>query len=126
LRWQPREFDLNAWQTDHVEHKVQGRHSIEAGQAIDNKTVIYELQTGKSAVLKGPGGTITLDDGGITLDGVAIMLKGGVAQSAGGASPVALPQGVPEKGVPLDVLCTKQTNGTCPLSNRRCGRYVGG
>ncbi|MBZ5796127.1 hypothetical protein K8353_39035, partial [Burkholderia contaminans] len=34
-------------------------------------------------VIKGPGGTITIDASGVTIEGVAIKLKGAVTQSSG-------------------------------------------
>ncbi|WP_217468157.1 bacteriophage T4 gp5 trimerisation domain-containing protein [Burkholderia arboris] len=56
--------------------RVQGRAELEAGQAIRQRTKVVELHAGEVIRLRGPGGTITLDDGGVTLDAVVIRLKG--------------------------------------------------
>ncbi|RQT71295.1 bacteriophage T4 gp5 trimerisation domain-containing protein, partial [Burkholderia cepacia] len=60
----------------HLTQRVQGRAELEAGQAIRHRTKVVELQAGEVIRLRGPGGTITLDDCGITLDAVAIRFKG--------------------------------------------------
>jgi type VI secretion system secreted protein VgrG len=60
----------------HVEATVQGRYTLSAGKSIEQQTQRYELQAGERAVIRGPGGTITLDDSGITIDAVAIRFKG--------------------------------------------------
>ncbi|MGE8672119.1 MAG: type VI secretion system Vgr family protein, partial [Achromobacter kerstersii] len=73
-----------------VEHTVQGHHQLHAGQRIARKTVVYELQSAERAVIKGPGGTITIDGGGITFEGVAINLKGPISQSGGAGNSVSM------------------------------------
>jgi type VI secretion system secreted protein VgrG len=52
--------------------------------------------------LRGPGGTITLHDGGITLDGIAIILKGPMTQQAGGGSHVLSLDSQPMPSLPFD------------------------
>lgn len=109
----------------HKEENIAGHHRIEAGQSIERRTQRYELTASTSIVLKGPGGTITIDASGITLNGTAIHFKGPISQGGGGAGPVVVPLGVPEKGLPFDMLCMKQPDGSCPLPNCRCGNYRG-
>ncbi|WOD15823.1 type VI secretion system Vgr family protein [Paraburkholderia kirstenboschensis] len=86
----------------HVEHTVQGHHQLQAAQSIVRRTRLYTLQSSDRVVIKGPGGTVTIDNSGITLDGVAIKLKGSVTQESGrgGASDL---QGIPLLGRLLDV-----------------------
>lgn len=55
---------------------IQGQLRLDVGHGIDTKTRTYHLQTSERLVLRGPGGTITMDASGITLEGVAINLKG--------------------------------------------------
>ncbi|KER72675.1 hypothetical protein HR51_08685 [Burkholderia cepacia] len=66
-----------------AEHKVQGRHQIEAGQAIERKTRIYQLQAGDKAEIIDPAGKITLDGEGVTIEGVRIKLMGPVQTETG-------------------------------------------
>src|SRR5690606_9973672 len=109
----------------HREERIAGNLNVEAGQAIEHKTQRYELSA-STIVLRAPGGSITLDGSGITLDASAIQLKGSVSQSGGAGGSVVIPQGIPEKGLPFDLLCMKQADGSCPLPNCRCGNYRGG
>lgn len=109
----------------HREERIAGNLNVEAGQAIEHRTQRYELSA-STIVLRAPGGSITLDGSGITLDASAIQLKGPVSQSGGAGGSVVIPQGIPEKGLPFDLLCMKQADGSCPLPNCRCGNYRGG
>lgn len=67
----------------HVEHRVQGRHQIEARQKIERTTRVYELKAGESAAIIGPAGKIILDGNGITLEAVRITMKGPVQADTG-------------------------------------------
>ncbi|WP_273829798.1 type VI secretion system Vgr family protein, partial [Pseudomonas sp. SBT1-2] len=68
----------------HQEQTVEGHSELQAGQAIRQRSRVIQQQAGEIFRLRGPGGTITLHDGGITLDGVAIILKGPMTQQGGG------------------------------------------
>jgi type VI secretion system secreted protein VgrG len=58
------------------EQQINGRQTVTVGQGIDVGTTTYELNASERLVLKGPGGSITLDAEGIHLNGLAITLKG--------------------------------------------------
>ncbi len=105
----------------HQEQTVEGHAELQAGQAIRQRTKVYEIHAGESLFLKGPGGTIRIDGSGITLDGVAIQVKGPMRQQSGSASPISAPVGVPAPGLPFDVLCRKRSDGSCPRSDCPCG-----
>lgn len=110
----------------HKEESIHGHHRIEAGQSIERKTQCYELSASNRITLKGPGGSITIDASGITLNATAIHFKGPISQTGASVGPVVIPAGVPEKGLPFDLVCMKQSDGSCPLPNCRCGNYQGG
>jgi len=103
-----------------VEHTVQGHHQLHAGQRIARKTVVYELQSAQRAVIKGPGGTITIDGGGITIEAVAIKFKGPISQQSGGASAPSM-AGAPSPGLAMDKLCAMRPDGSCPRVPCPCG-----
>ena len=86
----------------HVEQTVQGHHKLSAGQSIERQTQMYQLAAGDKAVIRGPGGTITLDGSGVTLEGVAIRFKGPITQENGGASHAFHLNGVPMPGLSPD------------------------
>ncbi|WP_322006108.1 type VI secretion system Vgr family protein [Paraburkholderia tropica] len=67
----------------HVEASVEGHHKLSAGQSIERQTQHYELKASQNVVIRGPGGTITIDAGGVTIEGIAIRLKGPMTQSSG-------------------------------------------
>ncbi|EHC5872685.1 type VI secretion system tip protein VgrG, partial [Salmonella enterica subsp. enterica serovar Eastbourne] len=68
----------------HQEHTVEGHSELQAGQAIRQRTKVYEIQAAESLSIKGPGGTISIDGSGITLNGIAIAVKGPMRKSGGG------------------------------------------
>ncbi|WP_286897872.1 type VI secretion system Vgr family protein [Achromobacter sp. UBA2119] len=76
----------NHWMTigGHQEQTVEGHAELQTGQAIRQRSRVVQLQAGEVFRLRGPGGTITLQDGGITLDGVAVVLKSSISQQGGG------------------------------------------
>ncbi|BFG73730.1 hypothetical protein PTKU46_17630 [Paraburkholderia terrae] len=80
-----------------VEQTVQGHHNLQAGQRIGHKTRVFELDAAESMVIKGPGGTITIDATGVTIEAAAIRLKGAVSQSCGSGNSLSL-NGAPAMG----------------------------
>lgn len=64
---------------------MEGNALLEAGKSIIQRSRVVELQAGEVFRLYGPGGTITLHDGGITLEGIAIALKGPMRVQPGGS-----------------------------------------
>ncbi len=90
----------------HVEQTVQGHHKLSAGQSIERQTRLYQLEVGESAVLRGPGGTITLSDDGVTLAGVAIRFKGPLTQEPHGIGHPFAIIGNPAPGSPSDFCIT--------------------
>ncbi len=106
----------------HVEQTVQGHHKLSAGQSIERQTKLYQLQAADKAVLRGPGGTITIDGSGITLEGTAIKFKGPVTQQNSGAKNAFDLSGIAKQGRPLNALCAMRADGTCPLHPCPCGR----
>ncbi|HTV87151.1 MAG TPA: type VI secretion system tip protein TssI/VgrG [Dyella sp.] len=86
----------------HVEHTVQGHHKLSAGKSIERQTQRYQLQAGEVAVIRGPGGTIRIDDGGITLEGVAIHFKGPVQMQGEGTGNLFGIRGTPNVGADSD------------------------
>ncbi|HCQ50441.1 MAG TPA: Rhs element Vgr protein, partial [Achromobacter sp.] len=104
----------------HVEHKVQGHFQVHAGERIEGKTVTLELQAAQSVVIKGPGGTINIDDSGITLDAGALVFKGPINQQSGAASGPSM-AGAATPGLAMDLLCALRADGTCPRVPCPCG-----
>ncbi|CAD5110608.1 hypothetical protein PSEWESI4_04931 [Pseudomonas carbonaria] len=99
---------------------MQGHHQLEAGQSIERRTTRYHLKTAGSLRLSAPGGSITIDGSGITFDGATIRLKGPLSRQDGGsANPFAI-VGTPASSKPLDRLCGRQPDGTCPLEDCTC------
>ncbi|KML32341.1 Rhs element Vgr protein, partial [Burkholderia lata] len=72
----------------HLKQRVAGHAELEAGQAIRYRTKVVELQAGEVIRLRGPGGTITLDDCGVEIEAVAIRVKGPMVQDRKGAGNV--------------------------------------
>ncbi|MEL1266433.1 type VI secretion system Vgr family protein, partial [Pseudoxanthomonas putridarboris] len=60
----------------HYRHRVEGRHDIEAGERITERTRVHELETADKTIIRGPGGTLTIDSSGITIEGTTILVKG--------------------------------------------------
>ncbi|WP_234015854.1 type VI secretion system Vgr family protein [Achromobacter spanius] len=89
----------------HHEHTVEGHSELQAGQAIRQRTKVFESQAAESLTIKGPGGTIRIGASGITLDGVAILIKGPITQKPGGGTNSISINGTPEPGEPVCVGC---------------------
>ncbi|MDN7911494.1 type VI secretion system Vgr family protein [Burkholderia cepacia] len=106
----------------HLTQRVQGRAELEAGQAIRHRTKVYEIQAAELLEVKGPGGTVRIDNGGITLEGVAIRVKGPMTQNSGGArNALALPA-APRTGQGMDRACAMRADGSCPRKPCPCGK----
>ncbi|MNR15098.1 hypothetical protein D3C85_1316140 [compost metagenome] len=88
-----------------VEHTVQGDQRVFVGKGIETQTTVFELQANQRLVLKGPGGSITLDASGITLDGTAIFLKGPLQQLAIGQGNTLAISSTTATGHPICVGC---------------------
>ncbi|WP_409515348.1 bacteriophage T4 gp5 trimerisation domain-containing protein, partial [Achromobacter animicus] len=86
----------------HQEHTVEGRSELQAGEAILQRTKVYEVQAAESLTLKGPGGTIRIDGSGITLEGIAIVIKGPMSQKGGGGGNTLALSGVAFEGLDAD------------------------
>jgi len=85
----------------HVEQTVQGHDKLRAGQRIQRQTQQYRLQAGEAICLGGPGGSITIDDGGITVEAIAIHLKGAIVMDEGKGNVWGI-HGVPNLAKPGD------------------------
>ncbi|RQZ94927.1 type VI secretion system tip protein VgrG, partial [Burkholderia cepacia] len=103
-----------------LKQRVAGRAELEAGQAIRHRTKVYEIRATGVLEVKGPGGTVRIDNGGITLEGVAIRTKRPMTQQSGGASNPFAITGAPASGKPLDRRCGRRPDGTCPLADCTC------
>jgi len=86
----------------HFSHHVRGKHDTEAGERITHRTREYILAAADTLIIRGPGGTITLDRSGITLDAVQIQLKGPVETSADGVGNDFAIHGVPTPAEAID------------------------
>ncbi|AVJ29604.1 type VI secretion system Vgr family protein [Achromobacter spanius] len=84
----------------HQEQTIEGHATLQTGQAIRQRSRVVQLQAGEVFRLRGPGGTITLQDGGITLDGVAVVLKGSISQQGGGKGNSLSIAGTPDEAPP--------------------------
>ncbi|HEY1138977.1 MAG TPA: type VI secretion system tip protein TssI/VgrG, partial [Lysobacter sp.] len=69
----------------HYSHRVEGRHEIEAGERITQRTRVIELHAGETMTLRGPGGTISIDQAGVHLEGFQIQFKGPVVVETEGS-----------------------------------------
>ena len=104
----------------HYRHTVHGRHDVEAGERIVQRTKVIQLESSERTVIRGPGATLTIDEAGITLEGLSIRFKGPVIIESGSPASVAVPRGVPVEGLPFEAICQKKTDGSCPLAHCPC------
>ncbi|MBF8674293.1 type VI secretion system tip protein VgrG [Pseudomonas fulva] len=103
-----------------LEAHVQGHAELEAGTEIRRRTRFYDLRSSETVLIQGPGGSIRIDEQGITLDGSTIHINGQLIQSPDGKSnPFSIPSGF-VSGRPLERLCGRLADGTCPLPDCRC------
>ncbi len=86
----------------HQEYTVEGHSEMQAGQAIRQRSRVVELQAGEAMHIRGPGGSITLDDDGITLNAIQTLIKGPMdIDSAGRGNPFVI-DGNPNAGEESD------------------------
>ncbi|MDR0183166.1 type VI secretion system Vgr family protein [Lysobacter arvi] len=96
--------DRRAETGGHYEHKVVGKVTVKAGQSITCLSQVMELNASERLVLRGPGGSITIDEDGINFDALEIRLKGPVTIESGGVGNEFSFFGTPEKGVCLECI----------------------
>ncbi|NER59571.1 type VI secretion system tip protein VgrG, partial [Pseudomonas sp. MAFF212428] len=89
----------------HLEQAIAGHITVQAGEAIEQRTQVYEIQASNSLVLRSAGGTLRIDGAGITLEGVAIHIKGPVSHGATGMGNALNIGGAPEPGEPVCLSC---------------------
>ncbi|MFF7066162.1 type VI secretion system tip protein TssI/VgrG [Pseudomonas sp. NPDC008258] len=107
------------------EQQVEGHAELEARGDIRRRTRLYELRTSEAVVLQGPGGSIRIDETGITLDSPTIRINGQLLKAADGTSHPFSLSSAPVPGKPLERLCGRLADGTCPLPDCRCIRGPG-
>ncbi|WP_087500853.1 type VI secretion system Vgr family protein [Pseudomonas sp. SID14000] len=108
-----------------LEQQVEGHAELEARGEIRRRTRRYELCTAEAVIIKGPGGSIQIDETGITLDSPTIRINGQMLKSADGATNLFSISGAPVNGNPLDRQCGRRPDGSCPLPDCRCIRGQG-
>ena len=105
-----------------LEQQVEGHAELEARSEIRRRTRRYELRSAETVIIQGPGGSIRIDETGITLDGSTIRINGQLLTSPGGnGNPFSI-NSAPITGKPLERLCGRRPDGTCPLPDCRCIR----
>ncbi|WP_345956251.1 type VI secretion system tip protein TssI/VgrG [Pseudomonas fulva] len=108
-----------------LEAHVQGHAELEAGVEIRRRTRLYDLRSSETVLIRGPGGSIRIDEQGITLDGSTIHINGQLIQSPdGNSNPFSIASGF-VSGKPLERLCGRLAEGTCPLPDCRCLKRPG-
>ncbi|NBA95901.1 hypothetical protein GUY40_13195, partial [Pseudomonas sp. R5(2019)] len=120
-------IQANHWVTigGNLEQTVAGHAETQAGQAIRQRTKVYEIQASDTLFIKGPGGSLRIDDAGITFDGLLLQVKGPVTVQGGSSSAIAPPVAALAEDLPFDVLCTKRSDGSCPRADCPCGNFQG-
>ncbi len=108
-----------------LQQQVEGHAELEARAEIRRRSRRYELRTAEAVVIQGPGGSIRIDETGITLDSPTIRINGQLLKSAGGATHPFSISSAPNTGKPLERLCGRRPDGTCPLPDCRCSRGPG-
>ncbi|MBS9760288.1 type VI secretion system Vgr family protein [Pseudomonas mosselii] len=103
-----------------LEQQVEGHAELEAGLEIRRRTRRYDLRTAEAVIIQGPGGSIRIDDTGITLDSPNLHINGVLLQSPSGSTNPFSISSTPITGKPLDRLCGRRPDGTCPLPDCRC------
>ncbi|WP_139670232.1 type VI secretion system Vgr family protein [Pseudomonas sp. F16(2018)] len=103
-----------------LEQQVEGHAELEAGLEIRRRTRRYDLRTAEAVIIQGPGGSIRIDDKGITLDSPTIHINGVLLQSPSGSTNHFSISSAPITGKPLERLCGRRPDGTCPLPDCRC------
>lgn len=106
----------------HYRHTVQGRHDVEAGERIVQRTKVIQLESSERTVIRGPGGTLTIDAGGITMEATLIQIKGPVHITDKGAGTPTSVLGMPLTADTLERGCAMREDGSCPRSPCPCGK----
>jgi len=114
--------DRNAETGGHFAHKVGGNITIEAGQSISQRTKVIELDASDKFILRGPGGTITIDDHGITIEALQNRFKGPITANGSGAGNAVAMAGLPASAEALGRVCAMRPDGTCPRRPCPCGK----
>ncbi|WP_350297692.1 type VI secretion system Vgr family protein [Pseudomonas putida] len=104
------------------EQRVEGHAELEARGDIRRRTRRYELRASEAVVIQGPGGSIRIDETGITLDSPTIRITGQMLKSANGTTSPFSISSAPNTGKPLERLCGRRPDGSCPLPDCRCIR----
>ena len=104
------------------EQRVEGHAELEARGDIRRRTRRYELRASEAVVIQGPGGSIRIDETGITLDSPTIRITGQMLKSADGTTSPFSISSAPNTGKPLERLCGRRPDGSCPLPDCRCIR----
>lgn len=103
-----------------LEQQVEGHAELEASLEIRRRTRRYDLRSMETVLIQGPGGSIRIDETGITLDGSTIHINGQLIKSPGGnTNPFSIASDF-VSGKPLERLCGRRADGTCPLPDCRC------
>lgn len=102
LRQQTTATDWRSQTGGHFTHTVAGRVVVEAGQYLGQRTRSHEIGAARKVVMRGPGGTITLDDNGVRFDAIAIRIKGPVSIKDGGVG-----NALSITGNPADPVCVE-------------------
>ncbi|AIZ32416.1 type VI secretion system Vgr family protein [Pseudomonas parafulva] len=103
-----------------LEQQVEGHAELEARVEIRRHTRRYELLSTETVLIQGPGGSIRIDETGITLDGSTIHINGQLLKSPGGNTNLFSIASDFVSGKPLERLCGRRADGTCPLPDCRC------
>ncbi|WP_153773046.1 type VI secretion system Vgr family protein [Pseudomonas sp. MNR3A] len=103
-----------------LEQQVEGHAELEASLEIRRRTRRYDLRSTETVLIQGPGGSFRIDETGITLDGSTIHINGQLIKSPGGnTNPFSIASDF-VSGKPLERLCGRRADGTCPLPDCRC------
>ncbi|MGV2836941.1 type VI secretion system Vgr family protein, partial [Pseudomonas shirazensis] len=102
------------------EVQVEGHAELLAKAEIRRRTAVYDLQAADAVVIKGPGGSIRIDNNGITLDTLIIRINGQLLKTPQGAGNSFSIASAPLSGEPLDNSCGRQPDGSCSLPDCRC------
>lgn len=102
------------------EVQVEGHAELLAKAEIRRRTAVYDLQAADAVVIKGPGGSIRIDNNGITLDTPTIRINGQLLKTPQGAGNSFSIASAPLSGEPLDNSCGRQPDGSCSLPDCRC------
>jgi type VI secretion system secreted protein VgrG len=100
--------------------QIEGHTELEARTEIRRRTRLYDLQAAETLIIRGPGGSICIDESGITLDSPTIRINGTVHHTPVGATHPFAINGAPVSGNPLDRQCGRRPDGTCSLPDCSC------